>query len=491
MYIIDVTLKNVRKFEHRTFSFQPGFNLLVGENGAGKTTLLRSILAIFANSHQARQRSSLGEADVKLHSMELRASARIASGTGEVYGTAHYQRHLGTRASRMPLADAPPILWYGSNEATCKSFVGRRVGRLSSTSDAGSADMEKWLYDQRGAQSSGRSTRPNFGHSGEINRFLVGVLSKFSSGFEEFVWSFEPYKCKLVRRQKDVSESISTSRNLENAIMRHFLESGNPFQLVDEAFVEIDSDGFLVGERERKPVIPSFRELLDNKRQESEGFFDEWTAVVHLTPRIRIRDISGNSFLLSQLSDGEQRLFSLFVDIARQLSLQSARTIRFDQASAVVLIDEIDVHLHPKWQRMIVPALEDIFPACQFIATTHSPFVVQATREDKVQHLNQDLLGGFSDRGIEEIAVKVMNIDDPEVSFRYLEMLDAAKAYFSELDKIESDSRDDVSKDQRLRQLARLKIQMERLARKYAWNPAYQAYLEVRTELELKAKERQ
>ena len=64
------------------------------------------------------------------------------------------------------------------------------------------------------------------------------------------------------------------------------------------------------------------------------------------------------------------------------------------EAGAVVLIDEIDLHLHPKWQRQIVRKLTQTFPRCQFIATTHSPQVIGEVEHNRIQILTED--GAFS-----------------------------------------------------------------------------------------------
>ena len=50
-----------------------------------------------------------------------------------------------------------------------------------------------------------------------------------------------------------------------------------------------------------------------------------------------------------------------------------------------MLIDEIDLHLHPKWQRQIVHKLTEVFPRCQFITTTHSPQVIGEVEHDRIQ----------------------------------------------------------------------------------------------------------
>ncbi len=92
---------------------------------------------------------------------------------------------------------------------------------------------------------------------------------------------------------------------------------------------------------------------------------------------------------LRSLSDGERYLLALGADITRRLALAnpSAREPRL--CSAVILIDEIDTHLHPLWQRRVIPSLERAFPSCQFIVATHSPQVLSEVRPDSIYLLEQ------------------------------------------------------------------------------------------------------
>jgi predicted ATP-binding protein involved in virulence len=78
-------------------------------------------------------------------------------------------------------------------------------------------------------------------------------------------------------------------------------------------------------------------------------------------------------------------MFVLVLDLAKRLSQanpQLDNPIR--DGSAIVLIDEIDLHLHPKWQRTVVKQLTETFPGCQFIATTHSPQIIAAVEPEQV-----------------------------------------------------------------------------------------------------------
>lgn len=87
------------------------------------------------------------------------------------------------------------------------------------------------------------------------------------------------------------------------------------------------------------------------------------------------------------LSDGQRALIGLVSDIARRVCLLNAgylgaQTLR--ETTGLVLIDELDLHLHPKWQRRIVADLKRIFPKIQFFATTHSPQVIGEARPEEI-----------------------------------------------------------------------------------------------------------
>lgn len=88
-------------------------------------------------------------------------------------------------------------------------------------------------------------------------------------------------------------------------------------------------------------------------------------------------DLTGeiNKLALNQLSSGEKKLLGLLCDLTRRLFIANPDSNPLE-GNGIVLIDEIDVHLHPKWQKKVVPKLQDIFPNIQFIVTTHSPLVL-------------------------------------------------------------------------------------------------------------------
>lgn len=88
--------------------------------------------------------------------------------------------------------------------------------------------------------------------------------------------------------------------------------------------------------------------------------------------------------VVNQLSDGEKCQLALAGDLARRLAIANPSRKNPLDGQAVVLIDEVDLHLHPSWQRTIVPRLAETFPNCQFIVTTHSPQVASEVDEGDV-----------------------------------------------------------------------------------------------------------
>ena len=87
------------------------------------------------------------------------------------------------------------------------------------------------------------------------------------------------------------------------------------------------------------------------------------------------------------MSDGQRALIGLVADIARRACLLNAETFGAQtlvETSGLVLIDELDLHLHPKWQRRIVADLKRNFPKIQFFATTHSPQVIGEARPEEI-----------------------------------------------------------------------------------------------------------
>ena len=97
----------------------------------------------------------------------------------------------------------------------------------------------------------------------------------------------------------------------------------------------------------------------------------------------------GDELIVNQLSDGEKCALAMIGDLARRMAIANPASEDPLSGEGIVLIDEIDLHLHPGWQRQVVTALQETFPNCQFLVSTHSPQVVSHVEPERIWMLKR------------------------------------------------------------------------------------------------------
>ena len=97
-----------------------------------------------------------------------------------------------------------------------------------------------------------------------------------------------------------------------------------------------------------------------------------------------------NTLPVAYLSAGYQSLLWMTMDFAYRLALLNPGQSDYHQATGVVLIDELDMHLHPKWQWNVLSALETVFPKIQFIIATHSPIIISSCKNGQLISLDAE-----------------------------------------------------------------------------------------------------
>lgn len=182
----------------------------------------------------------------------------------------------------------------------------------------------------------------------------------------------------------------------------------------------------------------------------------------------------GERFPFGFLSDGQRSMAALAADIALrcvQLNPHLAGDAPYE-TQGIVLIDELDLHLHPNWQRVVVRNLTSLFPNLQFIATTHSPFIIQSLDGHGLVNLSDQ--GVLEERrepySIEDVAEETMGVEAPQRSKLFLEMEAAAKHYYELLDQLSDD-------DPEIKQA---KEKLDQIEARFSDNPAYAALLKLR-----------
>ncbi len=160
---------------------------------------------------------------------------------------------------------------------------------------------------------------------------------------------------------------------------------------------------------------------------------------------------------MSELGYGYQATLSWMADFCKKLFDRYPDSPNPLKEPAVLLVDEIDLHLHPQWQRGLIKSLSAIFPKTQFIVTTHSPFIIQSMENVNLYSLhrigNQTIekqwgVNSFIGWSIEEILSDIMDMDGKMHTDRYNRLMEEfdlaldtddyskAKAAYDELVKI-------------------------------------------------------
>lgn len=115
---------------------------------------------------------------------------------------------------------------------------------------------------------------------------------------------------------------------------------------------------------------------------------------------------NGETMPVNFLSAGYQSLLWMMMEICFRNALLNPDMSDYSQAEGMVLIDEIDMHLHPRWQWKVLDALHSSFPKLQFIAATHSPIIISSFKDAKLLSIREDgveELGGAYAYSIEDV----------------------------------------------------------------------------------------
>lgn len=185
-------------------------------------------------------------------------------------------------------------------------------------------------------------------------------------------------------RAKPTMVSVSSTTNRDSSL--HTTVS-SPSEFKAWFFDKEADEGRETRERQdlqhEDPELKAIRGLLSQ--------LDGFSAVRSRKPpeaseRVLLLEKEGLEIAFDSLSGGEQAFFLLAADLARRLMIESPNT-PLAEAHGIVCIDEIELHLHPAWQRKILKSLMKTFPTCQFVVTTHSPQVIAGVEARHVRLL--------------------------------------------------------------------------------------------------------
>ncbi len=156
--------------------------------------------------------------------------------------------------------------------------------------------------------------------------------------------------------------------------------------------------------------------------------------------KLNLDRVSQDYLPLSFHSDGINSFTGMVAELAFRCIVLNAHygAEAVKKSKGVVMIDELDLHLHPNWQRHVVHDLKKAFPNLQFVATTHSPFIVQSLHSDELINLDEPADVVPYKCGLEEVAESIMHVEMAQRSLPFQQMLQTAEDYFGLLQQAET-----------------------------------------------------
>ena len=343
MKIKSIKLSNYRGAVSLNIDFHRQLNVFIGVNGAGKSTILDS-LAIMLSWLVNRLKNT-------------NASGRQMSETeiNNGQGTAIIEI-TGVKE------DSQEITW---------KIVKTRTGYIHAGERSNFSQLNEYTQQIQ---------RQITEHQGQINLPLFVYYSVNRAVL------YLPLKIKT----KHQFDSLSA---YENA-----LTSGSDFRTFFEWFREREDLENENRKYQYDPIKPEgfcFPDpQLEAVRETIERFLPDFTNLSVRRNPLRMEVTKKNEIVtVNQLSDGEKCLIAMLGDLARRMAIANPQNPDPLKGNGVIIIDEIDLHLHPQWQRFVVPKLLEVFPNCQFFISTHSPNIITHVQPESLHFMEQTEMG--------------------------------------------------------------------------------------------------
>lgn len=360
MRIDKLHVQNFKGFDDREFEFNPRFNLIVGDNGKGKTTLLDALAVVI-------RRAFYGIPEYDLHKIP---QGNVRTLRVNILGEMRKQHQfpLDIAADGTVFSDkrswSANIFETDNNTDTAESSI--CITDVSSDSA-----IKRWKKD---------SLYPMIG----INQLITSnpsqilpLLCYYSAGrlLQE---SHETYQVL------NPDELIGTKGLFRLDGYKNSLDSRIALR---DLMLWFARQEWLLFRRQKTSNYHSVTAAVPGCIEGAEKIvFDPEEGELMVT-------IAGQGMQpFSNLSDGQRTMLAMVADIARRAAMlnpQLGERVLLD-TPGVVLIDELDLHLHPRWQRRVIADLKRTFPAIQFFCTTHSPQLIGQARPEEIIRLDHD-----------------------------------------------------------------------------------------------------
>lgn len=350
MYLKHLVIENFKGHSHCEIHFEPGFNLLIGDNGVGKTSVLEAASVALGGY-------IVGIDDISSKHFtkdEIRIST---TPMGE--GSFHKQYETPVMVACRVDADGEEYEWIrrkNSVKASRSTVEPREICRLASKTSRNPEGILPILNYQSAARTwmQKRESSENVFDT-DFNR-TVGYKNCLDEASD--VKALLNWCAKMEQVSWQKNKRIGEYEAVKNALSR---------------FMSIMNEG-------------QISQIQFDKQNSELSYIDQ--------------DVS---IPIRCLSAGYQSVIWMVLDIAYRMAVLNPNLReRAVESTGIILIDELDMHLHPKWQWKVIEALEKTFPKVQFIAATHSPILIASCKDGHLIRVDQDSISyGITDYGME------------------------------------------------------------------------------------------
>lgn len=415
-YFKSLTLENVKCFKGKHMidlsdgNGKPAnWTVILGNNNTGKTTILKALVGL-----------SAVETEENSYLWDLRIENSLGTKTKikEKYVTPLYSKYKSLN------------LFEKEKESFIESTILLKVNKAKNDSFTTYINFDKeWNY------TNGSLTAVFMSELSNLQIFPYGTHRRISDGFGS-------------NSDNDIAEIEDQYRNF---IKNTDLEN------VEEWILQLSLSEKL-GRTKAKDILNQIHNILTSGLlPDIKGFEIKSEGEGAIFSNFVLFDTDYGKVHLQDLGYGYQSMMAWVLDLVRRMVERYPDSKNPLEEPAIVLVDEIDLHLHPEWQRKIIAHLTKYFPNTQFIVTAHSPLIVQSSdninvvilrKEGDHTIIEQPKMRNFRGWTVEEILSDLMDLDGKTMSETYLHWVneftegienddfEKAQNAYKELDKI-------------------------------------------------------
>ncbi len=349
MHIKHITVKNFRCFEHLEFALNPDINIFVGNNGSGKSAVLDAIAAaIFPYIRDIQLIVEKATDDIPFFPKDF------------------------------------PVTQKDDQKTITKFFISTN-------------DLTGWHTTYSKSTNNDDDTRLNslsFGHSYSYGKESFDSQLKSRFDLKQRNKIFDLSVIAYYKGSRNLSNEINL-KNITNQSFDRFDSLKNTFDAIAN-FTDLINWFFIREFEELRqgksrgdinyelPDLQQVRNAIKTIIHPEARIYCTQTTSIKLMVEWTMETGEKRELTLNQLSAGYRNMLALVMDFARRLAQANPHLENPLEAEAILMIDELDLHLHPTWQQKIIPDLRKVFPNTQIIATTHSPEIVTTVDRDQV-----------------------------------------------------------------------------------------------------------